>query len=544
MENRTRAEEEIVAAWGATLERQYLAQEEPSDNCLATHIHAHGQGSGDSAPRRSLSDLEGSDGLFNDFSINASQHGTNYSMPTRNLSDLEGSDSAESTATANGSILDRTHNHPDNPLIDLGQEVPVVVNVEDSGSLSDKLTGDGSSDPEMGAQPISRPVAFALSDRCATPQRSNIHRNPHFPASPGTAQHVSEVFHHTYEADLQTSPVPPFVVVPSSGVAKVTIRPTARVLQNDSTSPAQQSRNQVLYKKACLFTLLAILILALITLAAGIVKAGEQVDPEIPLYQTPQQNIPGASSPTMPESTPVPSVATPVPSHSVISSPTASPVFSIPNEDTDVDFPDLGGGVVGREDTPSPTSSDYVPPTRPPRTRRPTASPSVAVSPYSSPFDAQSAEGTSQPSSFLTNSTTESPSYDAIEGEYEANMRAYLHTLIASISPASSMMLDLPLSPQQIAFEWLVLDQMATDPILSEDRIIQRFALAVFYFSTSGMNWTTSTLWLTLNNECDWYETRVNSVCDENGNMHTLEIEDNGLSGSLPLELSLLPLSK
>lgn len=547
-----------MSLWGATSEQRYLAEEFSSDD-PDSRVHYE---SGDTFPHRSLSNTEGSDGLHG-VSINASLDGTNYSMPTRNLSDLDSE--AQSTATANGSLIDTSRQNPrDALLIDLGPEVPVIVRMEGGqkdkiedelhrasfgGSLSEKLTGDDSgTNPEMSPQLVlfpgpPRPVALSRSDRCITPQRSNARRNSIVPGSPGSpqsTQNVSEIFHYTYEPDPRSpvGQVPPFVVVPSYGVARVTTRRTDRALQNVSTPAAPQNPNQELLKKASIFALIAILILALITLAAGIVRANEQAHAGFPVPETPQTSIPATLPPAMPERTPTLSVVNPASSPSTIPSPTATPVFSIPNEDFDGDFPDLGGGVVGREETLSPTSSDYVAPTRAPRTKRPTSSPTTASA--ASSF----LEETVAPSVSQTNSTTTMPAYNDTAWEYEANMRAYLQSLIATVSPQSSTMFNIPSSPQHYAFEWLVSDQVATDPILSEDRIIQRFALAVFFFSTSGLSWTTSTLWLTLNNECDWYETRARSICDENGIMHTLQLESNEVSGSLPAELGLMSLKR
>ena len=66
-------------------------------------------------------------------------------------------------------------------------------------------------------------------------------------------------------------------------------------------------------------------------------------------------------------------------------------------------------------------------------------------------------------------------------------------------------MRDGPESPQSLAYEWMV-----EDPALStylDWRILQRFALATFYFATGGKKyWYNSTNWLDYgHHECDWY---------------------------------------
>ncbi|CAB9531979.1 expressed unknown protein (Partial), partial [Seminavis robusta] len=60
-------------------------------------------------------------------------------------------------------------------------------------------------------------------------------------------------------------------------------------------------------------------------------------------------------------------------------------------------------------------------------------------------------------------------------------------------------------TPQQKAYKWV-----RQDPNLSNytnERIVQRFALATFYYSTGGSQWDAKDNWLTYNDvhECDWF---------------------------------------
>lgn len=534
MTQRIQIDEDIMKRWGATIEQQYLSRINIGDQSNAQESEsAHHAMLDDSWLR-----------IVHTPSPQASQIDSSFSMPTENLSELDGDIEARSTATA-ASILEERKDRLNNfPLIHLGTAVPNVVVLDDStrerfneecekaafgGSLSDKLTGDdSSSDPGTFTQQLPpRPLVIAMSDRCLTPQLSNVHRIARYPNSPGNHTRSSEIFHYTYEADIQepSSPVPAFVVVPDSGVAsRVTVTPTGRIMQGLGT---QQSWKRTMYKHVCVFLLTSILLLALVTLAAGVIKSKEMSN------LTPTSTL----EPTLPmdhQSTPFPIVTSPVPSPIELA---AKPAFSIPNGDTNITFPDLDGGIVAREETPSPTTSDFVPPTRPPRTRRPTTAPTF--------YTTTDGLNRLSPSPSVADDVTTGPSWinTTWEGEEDV-MRAYIRNLIASKSIYSSVMLEDPSSHQYSAYEWLVSDQLLTNPILPDIRILQRFALATFFRATSGANWTTSSLWLTSINECEWFHTRSTDTCDSSGALHSLEVEGNGLSGTLPPELALLRLSK
>lgn len=522
MSKPTRTEEEIMTLWGASLEQQYLSSGNPgspSNNCEGGNDH---QDFPEDPWRRSSSPA-------------LSQIGSSFSMPTENVSDMEGDIEARSTATVSGSFEEEHQYYVDGLLIDLGIPVPDVVHLDESTrekineecelaamgcSLSDKLTSDDiSSEPEVLLPPpkLARPVVITSADRCVTPQVNNLRRNSKFPVSPGVISKSSEVYHYTYETDLHvpSSPVPAFVVVPHSGVAsRVTVTPKGTAVQSAELH-VRRKRNRSFSKNACLFLLASILILSLVTLAAGIVKAKFDT-PQIPTTET--------SPPTVTSPTGVPVLVTPEPSPYDNATPTMQPV--IPNEDFTISFPDLGGGVVAREETASPTSSDYIPPTPSPRTRRPTIAPTFLPSSLPSSEDD------------LNNNTF---SYNATEfGNETTTMRTYIRRLITSASPSTNLTFLDPSSDQSRALEWIVADQLLTDPILPKSRILQRFALATLFFSTHGANWTNSTRWLTSSHECDWYHPRTNYVCTESGIMHTLQMDGNGLSGTLPPELALM----
>ena len=62
-------------------------------------------------------------------------------------------------------------------------------------------------------------------------------------------------------------------------------------------------------------------------------------------------------------------------------------------------------------------------------------------------------------------------------------------------------------TPQFKAYQWLVHnDTLFADGELTNERILQRFALATFFYSTGGEEeWLNKTDWLTDKHECDWY---------------------------------------
>ena len=90
-----------------------------------------------------------------------------------------------------------------------------------------------------------------------------------------------------------------------------------------------------------------------------------------------------------------------------------------------------------------------------------------------------------------------------------------------------------PNSYQSLAFNWVT---NTTDLGTSNNtQIVQRYALACFYFSTF-FDWTDSTRWLSNETECNW----VGVVCDDSGVLTGFSLEQNNLLGVLPAELSLL----
>jgi hypothetical protein len=73
----------------------------------------------------------------------------------------------------------------------------------------------------------------------------------------------------------------------------------------------------------------------------------------------------------------------------------------------------------------------------------------------------------------------------------------------------------------------------------SFDRQVQRFAMAIFFFSTNGRLWTQSKDWLTNLDECTWFQNITEDLC-VHGTLRILSLRENNLIGSIPNEISLL----
>jgi hypothetical protein len=164
---------------------------------------------------------------------------------------------------------------------------------------------------------------------------------------------------------------------------------------------------------------------------------------------------------------------------------------------------------------------------------RPSESPSMAPSSRPSETPSMAPSSSSNPSSAPSSTPSTTPS------SAPTSLQVYLLDLLSAAAPDSvTSILDDFNSPQAAAFEWL-----ESNTILStqSDRIIlQRFALATLYYSTSGDQWGRNDGWLTEENECLWYTRSLLSPCNRFGEYTDLNLAFNNLEGSLPGELALL----
>ena len=115
-----------------------------------------------------------------------------------------------------------------------------------------------------------------------------------------------------------------------------------------------------------------------------------------------------------------------------------------------------------------------------------------------------------------------------------------LFELLLSVSPDGGVALRDETSPQYRAFTWLS-SPVDNNSFLPDDRLIQRFVLATFYYSTGGDDWDSDYLWLTNANECLWHSTSSSeSICDNLNRIVELDLRSNNLAGSLPQELLII----
>ena len=69
-----------------------------------------------------------------------------------------------------------------------------------------------------------------------------------------------------------------------------------------------------------------------------------------------------------------------------------------------------------------------------------------------------------------------------------------------------------------------------------DEKLIDIYAVATFFFSTGGISWTNNTKWKLGDPVCVWHGIE----CDANGYVIAIELPRNNLIGTLPQELGLL----
>ncbi len=104
-------------------------------------------------------------------------------------------------------------------------------------------------------------------------------------------------------------------------------------------------------------------------------------------------------------------------------------------------------------------------------------------------------------------------------------------------------------SSRSLALEWLSTDVISLAPNVSTDNVLERYVLAVLYFSTDGDNWSNGVIpFLNENSICQWNngilwrdDNSTGVYCEGTTSVRHILLNQVGLAGSLPWELSLLP---
>lgn len=138
--------------------------------------------------------------------------------------------------------------------------------------------------------------------------------------------------------------------------------------------------------------------------------------------------------------------------------------------------------------------------------------------------------GTSKPKSI--------PSQQSQSGQKQAQFKSQLMPLLSEKSRHAHLSLD---SPQATALAWLM--NHTNFDSFSFNRLIQRYALATIYYSTSGDLWTNSNQWLSDTDECSWYPENSDEgaeKCSKDNSFIRLALPRNNLHGSIPDEIALL----
>mmetsp|Transcript_34860 Transcript_34860/g.78210 ORF Transcript_34860/g.78210 Transcript_34860/m.78210 type:complete len:562 (+) Transcript_34860:52-1737(+) len=123
-----------------------------------------------------------------------------------------------------------------------------------------------------------------------------------------------------------------------------------------------------------------------------------------------------------------------------------------------------------------------------------------------------------------------------------------LRRLVVEQGASEDSVFDIqPMTPQRKALNWLAFeDGMRLTPDNDHwiKKIVQRYALATFYFSTNGQTWDNSYHFLTEIDECNWNGKVKNYIIGagwcNGGYIQILALWDNNLTGRLPPELGAL----
>jgi hypothetical protein len=169
----------------------------------------------------------------------------------------------------------------------------------------------------------------------------------------------------------------------------------------------------------------------------------------------------------------------------------------------------------------SPNSAPYSIPTSTPTANtapvpEPTSTPTANTAPVPEPTSTPTANITSVPEPTPAPGTL-TPAPAGGDCSVGVDKKTYLLETLSSITD-KALLLD-PLTPQGKAFAWMVDDDTSID-VCTYTTLDQRYAMATFYFATSGPGWALNTGWLTSENECLW----VLATCDSDNMLTGLDM--------------------
>jgi len=88
---------------------------------------------------------------------------------------------------------------------------------------------------------------------------------------------------------------------------------------------------------------------------------------------------------------------------------------------------------------------------------------------------------------------------------------------------------------QEEALQWITnRDEMQMLPC--DFKSIQRYTMAELYFSMNGSGWDKQKKWLSESSVCEWEKV----ICNDDGDVILLDLDDNNMSGSIPSSISTL----
>ena len=118
-----------------------------------------------------------------------------------------------------------------------------------------------------------------------------------------------------------------------------------------------------------------------------------------------------------------------------------------------------------------------------------------------------------------------------------------IKNLLLSANVSGSDAINDESSSQGKAFFWLTCEDSINPPLqpgIDDAQIIQRYILAVFYYSFNGNRWRNNSGWLGGSNECDWYRVGCDTTSGVVGGFHCHVLVLAEPQGCVPLVLVVI----